>query len=112
MWKSVDPQDLDRIREECNEVYTISKENFSFGFSSERGYILCSYDSPDQLTIELVCSDIELARELLKEAEKRASLLILYGNRKTWYESLGFVHRKTICLRRDVPNVHLMMKKI
>lgn len=81
-----------------------------------RGFIFCSYDlfQPDQLTIELVCTDSNLAVQLMKEAEDKARemalpILVLYcpDRLKVWYESLGFVHTQTLCL-----NVHLMKKRI
>ena len=90
-----------------------------------KGFIFCSYEpfQPEQLTIELVCAspNLVLGKPLMIEAENKAiemglTTLVLYciddDRLKTWYESLGFVYRKTIYLRRDVPKVHLMMKKI
>jgi len=84
-------------------------------------FVLCHYtpDTPDQVTIEIICSTNKSGKLLMELAEqksismgiKRIYLNCLDNNNlKRWYESLGYKHFTTIYSRQGVPKVYSMVK--
>jgi len=87
------------------------------------GFILCNYSPflPHEMFIEIVCSVNKSGKLLMELAEEKARTMNikkieLYSlpntKLKNWYESLGYVHIRTIDLMTDVPKVFVMVKLI